>query len=42
MITIEPVSLAVGPGRYVGVGDSTALVGAYLDNVLQCIVEDGL
>ena len=42
MITIEPESLAVAPARHVGVGNFTALVGAFLDNVLQRIVDGRL
>ena len=42
MITIEPESLAVASARYVGVGNFTVLEGAFLDNVLQIIVDGGL
>ena len=42
MITIESVSLAVASARHVSVDALSVLVSAFLDIVLQRIVEDGL
>ena len=42
MITIEPESLAVASARHVSVDDLSVLVSAFLDNVLQRIVDGGL